>query len=142
MILDFIRFETPGFPTLDLVDRWGNNVPVGASNHSVHVIALRSLDFHNFDKKVVTKVTLTTDEHGVYISLLKRLIGPLACVPDISNKFQDHSANWLFVLPYQKWGRCFGNSISWDQRSTQIQSVQSLNRIIQSLHVQIDLAKN
>jgi len=116
MILGFIRFETPGFPTPNLVEKWGNSVPEGATDHSVYVVARCSPDFQNFDEKFVTKVTLIPDEHGVYILPLKRLIGPLACVPNMS-EFQDHPANWLSVLPYRKWGRYFGNSISWNQRS-------------------------
>ena len=39
IILGFIRFETPGFPTPDLVDRWGNSVPEGATDHGVYFIA-------------------------------------------------------------------------------------------------------
>ena len=115
--LGFVRFKTPGFPTPDLVDKWGNSVPAEDVDHGVYGVARCSLDFENFDNKFVTKVTLILDEHGVYIFPLKRLIGPLACVPNISNEFQDHPANWLSVLPYRKWGRYFGNSISWDQRS-------------------------
>ena len=45
MILGFIRFETPGFPTPDLVDKWGNNVPKRATDHGVYVIAWCSLEF-------------------------------------------------------------------------------------------------
>ena len=65
MILGFIRFETPGFPTPDLVDKWGNSVPAGATDHGVYVVARCSPDFQNFDNKLVTKVTLIPDEHGV-----------------------------------------------------------------------------
>ena len=115
-MLGFIRFETPRFPTKNLVDKWGNSVPEGATDHSVCVVAWCSPDFQNFDKTFVAKVTLIQDEHGVYILPLKRHIDPLACVPNMS-EFQDHLANWLSLLLYQKRGIYFGNSISWDQRS-------------------------
>jgi hypothetical protein len=93
MILGFVRFKTPGFPTPDLVDKWGNSVPAEAIDHGVYGVARCSPDFENFDNKFVTKVTLILDEHGVYIFPLKRLISPLACVPNILNEFQDHLAN-------------------------------------------------
>ena len=102
MILGVVKFETPGSPTPDLVDKWDNSVPAGAIYHGVYVVARCSPDFQNFDDKFVTKVTFIPDKHGVYIFPLKGCIGPLTWVPTIWNEFQDHPATWLSVLPYQK----------------------------------------
>ena len=69
--------------------------------------------YQNFDQKFITRVKLMDGAHSIYVLPLSNLVGPLCCVPNIWNKFNDGDPSWLAILPYRKWGRHFGDAISW-----------------------------
>ena len=113
LIYGFVRFDTPGFPTPLLQEKWGTNIPDDSSDPTIYVVVRCAETYQNFDKRFITKVKLIKSEHSMYILPLRDLVGPLACVENIWNQFNDDDVTWLAILPYRKWGRLFGQSIKW-----------------------------
>ena len=98
MILGFMRFTG-----------------IKEQNDGLHVVARCSPVYQNFDKKIITDVTLIPGKESIYFIPVKDLIGPLCVVPNIHNLFRMRQdiESWLAIMPRRKWGRRFGDSIDW-----------------------------
>ena len=115
MLLGFIRFDTPGFPTPMHVESRSNGNILSGRDETLYAVVRCCKEYLNFDRKFVTEFQLIRGPESVYILPVKNLVGPAAVVPNIFNDFRmtDESETWLAILPYRKWGRIFGNSIKW-----------------------------
>ena len=113
MILGFVRFDLSGFPKPGHQQECGNYIPKDAMDKNVYVVFQCSSEYQNFDKKVITRVKLMSGAHSIYVLPLMDLVGPLCCVPNIWNNFNDGDLSWLAIIPYRKWGQHFGDTISW-----------------------------
>ena len=82
------------------------------TDESLYVVARCGPDYHNFDEKFVTKITL---QELVYLIPIEDLRGPACIVPNVFTKFRmmQDIESWLFVMPRRKWGRHFGDTIDW-----------------------------
>ena len=115
LILGFVRFTTPGFPTPGNLLRYPNGIPDTAIDTDAYVVARCCPDYVNIDKRFVTPVKLLKGDVSLYVIPMKDLVGPVAVVPNIFTKYRpkDEDETWLAIKPYRKWGRHFGDSIEW-----------------------------
>ena len=114
MILGFVIFKTPGFPTPFLVDRYGKgNIPRNATDSRCYIVVWPTKDTINIEDNFITRVSLHNSEKGIYILPMEQLIGPVCAVPDIHNtwKFKQDLDAWLIVKPKRMWGDEFSKWI-------------------------------
>ena len=118
MILGFVRFDTPGFPTPNNKALYPSGIPESVVDREGYVIARCIPGYVDIDKKFVTPVTLLNGNVSIYVIPMEDLIGPVAVVPNIYTEFRSRGEDetWLAIKPYRKWGRHFGNNIEWEQR--------------------------
>ena len=111
MILGFVKFQDIHFPTTRRRDGHPR-VSGSLRDTTLYVVARCSPEYHNFDKKLVTEITLG---EGIYLIPIKDLLGPACIVPNIftEERMVQDKESWLFVMPRRKWGRRFGDSIEW-----------------------------
>ena len=112
LILGFVRFDSPGFPTPGHQKKYSKDIPGDMMDKNVYVVVQCSSGYQNFDNEFITRVKPIEGEDSIYAIPLMDLIGPLCCVPNIWNKFNDGDPSWLAILPYRKWGRHFGDTIT------------------------------
>ena len=111
MILGFVKFDNVHFPTPRR--REGHpSVDRTLCDTTLYAVARCGPDNHNFDKKLITKITL---DKGIYLIPIKNLLGPACFVPNIftEGRIIQDKESWLFVMLRRKWGRLFGDSIQW-----------------------------
>jgi len=114
MILGFIVYKSPGFPTPFLVDKYGKgNIPRGATDSRCYIVVWPTKDTINIEDNFITRVSLHNSETGIYILPMEQLIGPVCAVPDIHNtwKFKQDLDAWLIVKPKRMWGDEFSKWI-------------------------------
>ena len=115
MIYGFVRFENYGFPTSVQMDKYGDEIPTIAKDNTVYAAVRCCPDYHNFDKKFVTKLFLESGDKSLYMVPVRDLVGPLCVIPNVytTYRMRQDQESWFAVKPRRKWGRQFGNSIKW-----------------------------
>ena len=87
LILGFIQFNSPGFPSPNHVTQYGSDIPSYAIDKTGYVVARCSNKYQNYDTKFCTQVTLERGKDSIYFIPMKDLIGPIAIVPNIYTQF-------------------------------------------------------
>ena len=113
MILGFVRFETPMFPTPFLRERFENeSIPATCLDSRLYAV-VRGVDVPeglNFEEKFITSVRLLSGDDAIYIQPISSLVGPVCVVPNIHNlnRTKQDKDSWLVIKPRRMWGNHFG----------------------------------
>lgn len=113
MILGFVRFDTPGFPSPFLKDRFGDGeIPQSATDKCLYAV-VRGIDVPdglNFEDNFITRVKLVSGKNSIYIQSVSSLVGPVCVIPDIHNiqRNKQDKDSWLVIQPRRLWGDLFG----------------------------------
>ena len=122
MILGFVRFDTPMFPTPFVKARYEDDpIPATCLDSRLYAV-VRGIDVPeglNFEEKFITSVRLLSGAKAIYILPISSLVGPVCVVPNIHNldrTVQDKDS-WLIMKPRRMWGDHFGRWVDEDKNN-------------------------
>ena len=115
MILGFVTFATPGFPTPFLIDKFGDlaNIPKNITDSRCYIVVWPTKDTINIEENFITRASLDNSHTSIYVLPMESLIGPVCAVPNIHIKYRykQDLDSWLIVKPKRMWGDEFSSWI-------------------------------
>ena len=84
LILGFVQFDTPGFPSPGNVDKYtANDIPLGIIDNKFCVVAWCVEKYYNFDAQIITEIELKECDKGVHIIPMEHLLGTVCVIPNL-----------------------------------------------------------